>query len=167
MPAPALPSGTRLISQALEMDPIGMTFAGSGMTCNGPAMTSPFVIPGKRSATRNPFPMRCSSAENGTPWPKQHRTAWLFGLKGFRRCAIIRPSARSGSRIRSGMTFVVSGMTFVGAGMTSFCHSGQAKRDPESISNKLLFSRKRNTKSHTISYCLVIWPEGVLLTRHY
>ncbi len=54
----------------------GMAFVDSGMP--------PSVIPGKRSATRNPFPMRRSSAKNRASDPRRHHATLLFGLKGFR-----------------------------------------------------------------------------------
>ena len=134
----------------------------------------PSVIPGKRSATRNPFPMRYTSAQNGASVPRRHHATLLFGLKGFRRFHIVTHSARSRCRVGARHdSYIKPGMTFVDPGMTSplpsfrtfspLCHSGQAQRDPESISNASLFSQKRRISSQTTLHNLFIWPEGVSL----
>ncbi len=73
--------------------------------------------------------------------------------------------------VDSGRTFAASGMVFVDSGMPPsvipyifpLCHSGQAQRDPESISNASHFSQKPRSGSQTTPRNLVIWPEGVSL----
>jgi len=152
-----------------------MTFVEAGATFLDPGMTSPSVIPdifppsvipGKRSATRNPFPMHRTSAKNGASVPRRHHATLLFGLKGFRRLHIMTHSARSGCRVGARHDFYIKpGATFVDSGMTSplrhdvhftpLCHSGQAQRDPESISNAPLFSQKRRIRSQTTPCNLV------------
>jgi len=41
------------------------------------------VIPGKRNATRNPFPMRCTPAKNGKPWHKNIVSPRHLARNGF------------------------------------------------------------------------------------
>jgi len=83
-------------------------------------MTTPSVIPGKRSTTRNPFPMRHTSAKNGASDPRRHHETLLFGPKGFRRFHIVTHSARSGCRVGARHDFYIKpGMAFADFDMTT------------------------------------------------
>ena len=132
-----------------------------GATFVDPGMTSPrsfrtfSLLRHSGQAKRDPESISNAlhfSQKTAHQFPDDTTQPCYLALKGFRRLHIMTLSVRSGCRVGARHdVYIKPGATFVDPGMTSprsfrtfspLCHSGQAQRDPESISNALHFSQK-------------------------